>query len=579
MKALIFRVRRKKVSEEEEEMVRTMGSRKERLLVLGSLEDEEEGSRCMLFSSMVKSITQSWNDLIDFFRKAWEMGRSDPRKIIFSIKMGLALSSVSLLIFWKEPQSEVGNIQNSDLGQYSIWAILTVIVMFEFSIGATFIKGFNRGLGTFCAAILAFCCAKLSMLAGSLEEVVIVISIFVTGFCGTYLKLYPTMKPYEYGFRVFVLTYCILMVAGNRTREYTQAVLTRLLLIALGAGVCLVVNICIYPIWAGEDLHSLVVKNFKGVATSLEGCVNGYLKCVEYERIPSKILTYQASDDQLYNGYRSVVESTSREDTLLGFAIWEPPHGRYRMFNYPWESYVKVSGALRHCAFMVMALHGCILSEIQAPAERRQVFRSELQRVGAEGAKFLRELGSKVEKMEKLSPGDILKEVHEAAEQLQKKIDQRSYLLVNSESWEIGRRPPKELENPENLIDVKDDENIHLGIKSLSETVLDVRSIPVWIPPLPKSDLSEDMFRKQWPLRLSFDANAVLKEDESKTYESASALSLATFASLLIEFVARLQNVVDSFEELSEKADFKEPFTSPPVMTKRVRFWTRLFKN
>ncbi|KAK9289755.1 hypothetical protein L1049_007914 [Liquidambar formosana] len=296
-------------------MVRTMGSRKERLLVLGSLEDEEEGSRCMLFSSMVKRITQAWNDLIDFSRKAWKMGGSDPWKIIFSIKMGLALSSLSLLIFGKEPQSEVGNIQNSDLGEYSIF---TVIVMFEFNIGATFIKGFNCGLGTFCAAILAFCCAKLSMLAGSLEEVVIVISSFVTGFCGTYLKLYPTMKPYEYGFRVFVLTYCILMVAGNRTREYTQAILTRLLLIALGAGVCLVVNICIYPIWVGEDLHSLVVKNFKGVDTSLEG-----------------------------------------------FAIWEPPHGRYRMFNYPWESYVKVSGALRHCAFMVMALHGCILSEIQ----------------------------------------------------------------------------------------------------------------------------------------------------------------------------------------------------------------------
>lgn len=196
---------------------------------------------------------------------------------------------------------------------------------------------------------------------------------------------------------------------------------------------------------------------------------------------------------------------------------------------------------------------------------------------------MLRELGSKVEKMEKLSPKDILLEVHEAAEELQSKIDQKSYLLVNSESWE-GVRQAKEFDDPQNFIDVKDNENKGLVINSLSETWdaqnpnMSVEpSIPHWIS-------SESVLKKpvsSWPRLLSFagDANpagdANLAE-ESKVYESASSLSLATFSSLLIEFVARLHNLVDEFQELSEKANFKEP-VDPPEVKEKIGFWTRLF--
>ena len=203
---------------------------------------------------------------------------------------------------------------------------------------------------------------------------------------------------------------------------------------------------------------------------------------------------------------------------------------------------------------------------------------------------MLRELGSKIEKMEKLSTEDILFDVHEAAEQLQMKIDQKSYLLVNSQSWE-GVRKAKELEDPQTFNDVKDHESKGLVINSLSEIQnpnmsVEPSSMSQWIS-------SESVLKKpiSWP-RLSFTgsmpineheskayesaSSMPINEHESKVYESASSLSLGTFSSLLIEFVARLQNIVHAFEELCEKANFKEPVDSPEAK-EVVGFWTRLF--
>ncbi|KAJ0431398.1 putative aluminum-activated malate transporter [Helianthus annuus] len=490
----------------------------------------------VLSESYIDEDDHRWARLRLFLFNVLEMGRADPLQFIFAAKCGLALAIVSLLIFFKEPFDFMSN--------YAIYSILTVIHISEFSIGASLSKGFSGALGTLSAGILALGIHQISVGAGKWQEIVIAISVFIAGSISCFLKLYPSMKLHDFGFRVFMLSFTIVLESG--TSDFAQETISRSLLIAVGACVCFSVTICVYPIWAGEDLHKLVVKNFRGVASSLEGCVNNYLQQFGYERIPSKILIYQASDDPLYSGYRSAVESASEEDALMGFAVWEPPHGHYKMLNYPWSNYVKVSGALRHCAFMVMAMHGCILAEIQSPAELRHMFKNKIQNVGTEGAKILRELGNKVEKLEKLSPDiDLLEKVHEAAEELQMMIDQKSYHLVNAEKWAAGKRP-KDFEDVDRLQELKEEE-IDIepnGIGSLYEANIK--------PPLPCKTLeghittlsnqpsmvhwgsSEDMLKQQtqWPSRLSFVGETILNMRE---------------------------NLVSAFEELSETAKFSEP--------------------
>jgi len=184
----------------------------------------------------------------------------------------------------------------------------------------------------------------------------------------------------------------------------------------------------------------------------------------------------------------------------------------------------------------------------------------------------LRDLGNNVKTMTKLSSPDILFQVHLAAEELQKKIDEKSYLLVNTERWDTSKRA-EGIKDAMNGTSVVSKENKN---EVTEPTISDQISANHYKSFAASSFLTRydssatiDGYRTllSWPARRSFHPNLPLEDEESKTYESASALSLATFASLLIEFVARLQNVVNAFEELSEKANFKDPVEEPVAVS------------
>lgn len=142
-----------------------------------------------------------------------------------------------------------------------------------------------------------------------------------------------------------------------------------------------------------------------------------------------------------------------------------------------------------------------------------------------------------------------MKKVHSSTERLQCAIDLHSYLLTSHSE------PPdtfSKLLSPAVSYDLSDQLN-------------EAGALPP--PPVPAESCHE-MMRKQmrrlhsWPSRevdafqeesggLSMDALPRMR-----ALESTASLSLATFTSLLIEFVARLDHLVEAVDQLAVMAKF-----------------------
>lgn len=514
--------------------------------------------RCIqsCFGSLVTSVKGFSSSLgasfTSFFSTIWIAARKEPAKTIHAFKMALALSLAFLLVLLRAPYTLFGS--------HTIWAIMTVIVVFEFSIGATLSKGYNRGAGTLLAGILAVLIGQLARMSGGVgHPIMVALSVFVVGGAVTFAKLWPTLKSYEFGFRTFLITFSLILVAEYRQGDPVDTAVNRFLIILLGASIGLCVNLFVLPLWAGEELHEFIAKNFESVADSLEVCVNEYLRGTILERVPSKIFMGLAADDPVYQGYRSALVSAAKEESLAGFASWEPPHGRFRMFRYPWQNYVKVGAVLRHCTYSVVALHGCLRSAIQAPLAVRLLFEKELREVSIEGAQVLRKLGKQVKNMQKGDPTKILDCVRHAVERLQQSLYLNSYLLIRQE---MGF----EDDIAEGLsVSVIPELKRH-GNNDRSGGFFHSGSTHKMGIAYSYDDLAlaeRKCFKKlhSWPSRPMDDfdfAKDCVFEQRVRVIESASALSLGTFATLLMEVALRLDYVVEAVEELGQLANFKD---------------------
>ncbi|KAG4988807.1 hypothetical protein JHK85_031790 [Glycine max] len=283
--------------------------------------------------------------VLSICRLTKEIAQDDPRKVIHSLKVGLAISLVSLFYYY-QPLYE-------NFGLSAMWAVMTVVVVFEYTVGATLGKGLNRTIATLAAGALGVGAHYLASLSGATGEPILIGAfVFVQAAIASFIRFFPKVKArYDYGMLIFILTFSLISVSGFREVEVLEMAHKRLSTIFIGGSACVMISIFVCPVWAGEEFHYSIAHKLEILGDFLEG------------------------------------------------------HGKFR-FRHPWDLYLKVGALSRQCAYRMEALDANINSDIQGSQEIRITIQEQCSEMCLEASKAFKELGSSIRTMTMSSSSD-----------------------------------------------------------------------------------------------------------------------------------------------------------------------------
>ncbi|KAK4788299.1 hypothetical protein SAY86_019618 [Trapa natans] len=342
-----------------------------------------------------------------FVATAWGMGVAEPKKLIHGLKVGMALSLVSLFYYMRPLYEGVGG--------NAMWSIMTVVVVFEYTVGATLSKSVNRTTGTFLAGSLGVGVHWVASQSGDhLEPIVIGISVFLLASATTFSRFIPTVKTrFDYGALIFILTFSLVSVSGYRVDKLIDMARQRVSTILIGTSLCFITSMLICPIWAGDELHNLTHRNIDKLASSLEGCIADYFKgdsCDDNSKRDSS---------KEIQAYKCVLNSKPTEESMANFARWEPAHGHFS-FRHPWKGYLKIGSLIRNCAYCIHTMTNCTNSEMQAPEFLKRQLQKPCMELCSRTSRLLKELAIMMKTMTRSSKLDFcLQEMNFAAQELQ----------------------------------------------------------------------------------------------------------------------------------------------------------------
>ncbi|KAG5628671.1 hypothetical protein H5410_000388 [Solanum commersonii] len=278
-----------------------------------------------------------WNQFNNIANNTINIGKNDPRKIWHATKVGLSLTLV-IMFYYSWP------IYHS-FEQSAIMAALTVMVAFEYTAGATISKCLNIAFATALGVSLGIGAKYLAEFCGKVGEPIILgFLVFILGALGTFTRFYPHMqRRYDYGCMFSVATFSLVTVSGDR---YLELVKHRISTIMVSVATVMVISLVIRPVWAGKDLHNLIIANLEKLASFLDGFESEYFQAIGED-----------SNDE---------EKGFLEAFKANFTWWEPANEPFR-FNNPGKEYLKIGNLGRDCACHLHALSGHLKSKSKDP--------------------------------------------------------------------------------------------------------------------------------------------------------------------------------------------------------------------
>ncbi|KVH95277.1 Aluminum-activated malate transporter [Cynara cardunculus var. scolymus] len=243
---------------------------------------------------VVKFAMKVWR----FLKQAWDLGVDDPRKVFHCLKVGVALMVVSLFYYMRPLYDGVGGS--------AIWAVMTVVVVFEYTVGGTLYKCLNRICATFLAGFLALGIHWVAIHSGHrFEPYIMGISLFILASATTFSRFIPVVKArFDYGCTIFILTYSLVSVSGYRVEHLLSVAHERLSTIIIGTCLCIITSMLVFPVWAGMELHVLIPRNMDKLSKSLECassrscayCIETLTSCLDSKnQVPESIKDHLSS--------------------------------------------------------------------------------------------------------------------------------------------------------------------------------------------------------------------------------------------------------------------------------------------